>query len=107
MSSTNKICIIETTYSDKAVGETIIQKLLQKKLAACIQQQQINSHYHWQGKIQNDTEYLLRIKTRCDLYSQVEKLILQRHHYDLPEVIMIPIENASQSYIDWVIKETS
>ncbi len=98
-------CVITTTFSDAAVGERLIDALMSCKLAACIQALQIASYYHWDGKLNNEKETLLLIKTKTALYPEVEACIRANHSYDLPEIIMLPITGGSPEYLAWISRE--
>ncbi|MFV0626234.1 MAG: divalent-cation tolerance protein CutA [Alphaproteobacteria bacterium] len=98
--------VVLTTAKDKIEAEVIAKTLLEEKLCACIQLFPISSYYHWEGKFENSSELLLLIKTRKELYSEVEKRILELHSYDVPEIISLPIENGFSGYLDWIKKET-
>jgi periplasmic divalent cation tolerance protein len=95
-------CVVLTTFSKEETGEKIISSLLTKKLAACIQVQKISSYYWWNGHVANDPESLLFIKTKCNLYEEVEKDILTNHDYEVPEIIKLPIENGFLGYLNWM-----
>ncbi len=98
--------VILTTLKDKLEAESLAKILLEEKLCACIQLFPISSYYHWAGKVEDSTEFLLLIKTKKELYSEVEKRILECHSYDIPEIISLPIENGFSGYLDWIKKET-
>ncbi len=100
----NDYCIILTTYSNQVIGKKIIDSLISKKLAACIQTQKITSYYHWKGEVKNDKEHLAIIKTRKKLYSKVEEDILSNHDYEVPEIIEISITGGLPSYLNWIKK---
>ncbi|MGB5685348.1 MAG: divalent-cation tolerance protein CutA [Candidatus Electrothrix sp.] len=100
-----KYCLIITSYADEDNGKKIIDALLSERLAACVQVMPIQSYYHWQGKIANDDEKLLLIKTKSSLYTKVEKAILAHHAYELPEVIQLPISAGFSGYLNWLKKE--
>lgn len=100
-----KYCLIITSYADEDNGKKIIDALLSERLAACVQVMPIQSYYHWQGKIANDDEKLLLIKTKSSLYTKVEKAILAHHAYELPEVIQLPISVGFSGYLNWLKKE--
>ncbi len=55
----NEYCIVITTYADDQIGKNIIDSLLKKHLAACVQVQSIQSYYHWNNNINCDNEKLL------------------------------------------------
>lgn len=58
------------------------------------------------GKLENTDEILLTIKTRKDLYESVEKCIKANHSYEVCEIIMIPIENGSKEFFEWIDENT-
>ncbi|MGR5062846.1 divalent-cation tolerance protein CutA [Photobacterium sp. DNB22_13_2] len=94
-----------TTFSDDEVGEKIIHSLIEKRLAACVQVQSIESYYHWRGKVAKDQEKLVIIKTTSALYAQVEADILANHDYDTPEIVQLPITAGYSDYLQWIEKE--
>ncbi|MCF6764585.1 divalent-cation tolerance protein CutA [Thiotrichales bacterium 19S3-7] len=83
---------------------TILAELLvESKLAACVNIiPKIESIYHWQGQIQHDKESLLLIKTTQAHYQELEKIILQHHPYDIPEIISFDISNGHENYLNWI-----
>ena len=105
MNSKDNYCLVLTSCADKQIKQNIIDVLLNKKLAACIQVQNIESHYRWQGKINNDAEYLLMIKTKNSLYLQVEKAIKSVHNYEIPEIISLPVKQGYKEYLSWIDDE--
>ena len=105
MSNTNA-CVVMTTAPSKEVAENLARAVLGARLAACVQIQQIESHYWWDGKITSDAEQLLYFKTTRDHYAALEQAILRDHPYDTPEIIMLPIEAGSRKYLDWIARET-
>ena len=102
-----KHIIIVTTTDDKKVAVAIAQALLEAKLAACIQINNIDSLFMWNGKLSKIKEFRLLIKTRDSHYSEVEKFILNNHNYDLPQIIKLDITDGLPSYLEWIEKETS
>ena len=98
-------CVVMTTFSDDAVGKAIIHSLIEKRLAACVQVQAIESYYHWEGEVNHDHEKLVMIKTTTDLYDQVEADILANHDYDTPEIIQLPITAGYSDYLQWIASE--
>ncbi|OAN13139.1 cytochrome C biogenesis protein [Photobacterium jeanii] len=98
-------CVVMTTFADDKVGKRIIDSLIEKRLAACIQVQAIESYYHWQGEVNCDAEKQVMIKTKCALYSQVEAEILRLHDYETPEIIQLPIIAGFKDYLGWINDE--
>ncbi len=75
------------------------------KYAACVNiLPGVTSVYEWQGKIENDSELLLMIKTRTERMADLTEYVNANHPYDVPEVISTTIEKGSQAYLDWIGK---
>lgn len=81
--------------------------LVDRRLAACVQRLAVDSTYRWRGSIQNDPETLLLIKTRRDRYDAVAAFLAEGHPYDEPEVLMLPVANASAGYAGWLTDEAA
>ena len=91
------------TCPDEQVASKIAQKLVENRLAACVNIiPAIKSVYRWQGKTEQDNEVLLIIKTRKDVFSRLEAQIREDHPYELPEIVAVPIDTGLQSYLDWI-----
>ncbi len=99
-------CIIMTTFASAEQAEPIVSALLERRLAACIQRIAISSSYVWEGKVQNDPELLILIKTRDELFREVKETIEKLHPYDTPEVVKVPIDAGSASYLAWIDEVT-
>ena len=94
---------ILTTVSTEEEGHLIANELVKNKLAACVNiVPKVHSVYEWENTIQNETEVLLMIKTtkarEKDIYQTVQSL----HSYDTPELITLPIDNGSDTYLHWL-----
>ncbi len=94
--------IIKTTFENKKDAELIAKKILDNKLAACIQLSEIESYYKWNGKAQNSNEYKVEIKTLSKNYKKIENLISKNHKYKIPEIISYKINKGSKKYFDWM-----
>ncbi len=100
-------CIIQSTTASEEEAKTIAKQLVEKKLIACCSIiPKITSIYTWQGKINEDNEALMIMKTKAELYSKVEKEIKKLHSYEVPEIICIPINSGSKKYLNWIDEQT-
>ena len=97
-----KYAMILTTCPNRENAVQIANLLLKQKLAACVQLQEVESFYTWEGEPQNGIEILLSVKTRADKFQEVEKTICAAHPYTCPQIIQLPIENGFQSYLAWI-----
>jgi periplasmic divalent cation tolerance protein len=96
------VIFVLTTVETEQQAEVFAQKILEEKLAACVQIQKIQSRYWWNEKIERADEYLLSIKTRADLSSELSDFIKQNHFYEIPEIVQIPIAGGSEEYLNWM-----
>ena len=82
---------------------TIANLAVKKNLAACGNIfPKIKSIYKWQNKLQNDNETLLILKTNSNKYPLLEKLILEKHSYEVPCILKIPISDGNKEYLKWI-----
>jgi periplasmic divalent cation tolerance protein len=98
-------CLVMTTFADEENGRQIIDALLAERLAACVQVMPVQSVYRWQGKVECAGEQLALIKTKRSLFSQVRDAILAQHIYQVPEIVLVPIQDGSAAYLDWIAAE--
>ncbi|WP_375749856.1 divalent-cation tolerance protein CutA [Vibrio sp. HN007] len=103
---TDPFCMVLTTVNCDSTKNTIIESLLKNKLAACIQVLPIHSHYIWDGKVQEDNEQLLIIKTQKGLFNELESVIQSLHDYDVPQIVQVPITNGLNPYLCWIEEST-
>jgi len=99
--------IILVTASSEEEAKKIAQVLVEKRLAACVNLiKDIRSIFRWKGKLSDEKEILLVIKTRKKLYKNVEEEVISLHSYEVPEIIALPIILGSKDYLYWVDSET-
>jgi periplasmic divalent cation tolerance protein len=95
--------IVITNVPDRAVADKIAHALVDQKLAACVNiLAPCSSVYRWQGNVETATEIPLLIKTRADIYAEVEAAIKDLHPYELPEIVAVPVVQGSPEYLDWI-----
>ena len=83
------------------IGKKIGHALVKEKLAACVNViPGLTSIYEWEGRMEEDSEALLKIKTKTSLINNVTDEVKKLHSYDTPEVIATPITGGNQKYID-------
>lgn len=94
---------VVTTTAEKKDAETLAQVVLESRLAACVQiSGPIDSRYWWNGRIETAGEWLVTIKTRRDLFKRLEKLLLEKHPYDQPEIVGTAVVEVSAGYLKWL-----
>ena len=99
---TDKIVVLSTCGSAEE-AERIARRLLEDRLAACVNViPQIRSYYRWQGKIEDATEHLLLIKTSREAFEPLRAVLESSHSYELPEVLALPVIAGSANYLAWI-----
>ena len=94
------VVMISAPNEDEAVS--LARKLVEGRLAACVQIHPIRSIYIWQNGLCDDREHLLLVKTRTDLLETLEKTVQIHHPYQVPEVTVVPMLMGSASYLRWM-----
>ncbi len=95
--------IFLVTVPSMELGKKIGRILVEAKLAACVNIiPNIYSIYSWKGKIEEDNEQLLLIKTTDQKSEKLIAKVKELHSYETPECIGIKIEKGSQQYLDWI-----
>ncbi len=96
-----------TKCPDEESANAIALALVESKLAACVNiLPRVQSIYRWQGVVESATEIPLFIKSTVTNYPALEAAIRERHPYDVPEIIALPIQAGLPAYLNWVAAET-
>jgi periplasmic divalent cation tolerance protein len=106
MGHLSEFCMALTTASDPAVVKRLIDKALEARLAACVQVIAIESHYRWQGQVEQTQESLLVFKAKTVDYHDLEDLIRAHHGYQVPEILQVPVTAGLPAYLGWLREET-
>ncbi len=94
------------TAADEKEAEAIAATLVEERLVACVTMLPVRSVYRWEGAVQHDTETVLFAKTRADLVERAMARIVELHSYEVPCVLVLPIEAGHRPYLDWVDEVT-
>ncbi len=99
------VVLITAPNEDEAVK--ISKSLVEEKLAGCVNiVRNVRSIYSWQGKIEDDSEVLMIVKTKSDLFEELEKRVKSIHSYTVPEIIGLKIKKGSENYLKWLEEVT-
>ena len=100
-----KARLVLVTAPNEKEAKTIARKVVEKKLAACVNiVSRLSSVYRWEGDVQEDAEVLMLIKTTKKRLEKLEKLVKKLHCYDVPELVVLKIEGGSSEYMKWLQK---
>lgn len=95
--------IVFTTAQNNEGAETLAMKIIEAKLAACVQiLPQMKSFYFWESAVHADSEHLLLIKTLEENYDALEAFIKSNHSYETPEIVAVASEKVSVDYLNWM-----
>ncbi len=99
---TDKRIVLSTTGS-KEEAQKIARALVERRLAACVNVVgPIESVYRWKGAVETAGEFLCIVKTTAAAVEGVLAAIKELHSYELPEVVVLPIEHGSKDYLTWI-----
>ncbi len=100
--------LVLTNCPDEESANAIALALVEERLAACVNiLPRVQSVYRWQGAVESATEIPLFIKSTATNYPALEAAIRNRHPYQVPEIIALPIERGLPAYLDWIASETT
>ena len=95
--------VVLTTVASADEGEAIARALVQERLAACVNVVRgVRSFFFWEGRLQEDDETLLLVKTRRERYGELEARIRSLHSYSVPEILALAVEAGLPAYVEWV-----
>lgn len=98
---------IYSTFPNKKKAKGVGERLIRKRLAACCNIFPIEAVYSWQGKIVQDKEFVVIIKTKKGNFKKIEQFILENHPDDTPCILEIPINRVTARYLGWFNKNLS
>ena len=95
---------VVTTVATQAEAQAMAQALVQRHLAACVQISQIDSVYLWQGRLHQEPECRLVVKTTRERYPRVEQAIRELHSYELPAIHARAFDAIYAPYAEWIVQ---
>ena len=103
MSITANFFLVYITTKNEEEALTLANFAVEKNLAACGNIfPKMKSVYKWNEKLQNDDETLLILKTNSSKYPLLKKLIKEKHSYEVPCILKIPIIDGNKEYLKWI-----
>lgn len=95
------------TAPDEDTARKIALSLVEERFAGCVNIiKGVRSIYSWEGRIEDDTEVMMVIKTKKRLFEQLSNRITELHPYSVPEIIALPILQGSSDYLRWLDEVT-
>src|SRR5438128_2286846 len=102
---TEKIVVLSNCGSEEE-ARRVARALVEARVAVCVNiLPGIQSIYRWQGAIQEDSEWMLVIKSTRSMFDRLSVELRKAHSYQVPEVLAIPVIAGNQDYLDWMDRE--
>jgi periplasmic divalent cation tolerance protein len=103
----SEVVLVLSTVVDDERAEVLARTLVDERLAACVNlHAPMVSIYRWKGQVERDTERQLVIKTTRGRLPALEARLRELHSYELPELIVISVDEGSAAYLGWVVDQT-
>lgn len=104
---TTSVRVVLCTVPSEQVGVQIAQTLLEEQLVACVNiLPGVRSLYRYKGKLEDDRELLLVIKTSDERLPSLIRRVPELHPYEVCEVIALEVSAGHPPYLDWVLGST-
>ena len=98
---------VQCTTDSRAEAMQLARAAVEARLAACAQVAgPMTSTYWWDDGVERAEEWLIMLKLPADRYDELAALLTERHSYDEPEIIALPILRGSAGYLTWITEET-
>ncbi len=103
MSTASGALVVLVTAPSAEKAAELGRAVVSERLAACANVvPAIRSIYWWEGKVQDDAEALIVLKTTRARFEALRDRVLALHPYQVPEVVALPIEAGSEKYLEWI-----
>jgi len=100
--------VVLVTAPDAEVAAGLARALVEARLAACGNVVPgLRSIYRWEGRVHDEPEALLLLKTTRGRFEALRDEVLRRHPYAVPEVLALPVEAGSAPYLAWLEGQVS
>lgn len=93
---------VHTSFGNEVDARRITKMLIEERLAACANVFHAYSIYHWKGRIEDEDEVLVILKTDTEHYPALEQRLQSIHPYEIPMIVALPIQTGIESYLCWL-----
>ena len=99
---TPELVEISTTVASEAEGLAIARRLVEEGLVACGNVLPCRSVYRWEGRVQDEAEFVVLLKTLAGHAPAAERRLAELHAYATPAILRLPVLHANEDYVAWV-----
>jgi periplasmic divalent cation tolerance protein len=104
---TERMVFVYTTYPSLVEAEEAGRALVERRLCACVNiLPGMVSYYWWQGQVERGEEVVMIVKTRASLSERVSAAVKEMHSYEVPAILVLPLETVDAAYLQWMTRET-
>jgi periplasmic divalent cation tolerance protein len=108
MEMNSEYLVVLCTCPTAGDADAVATALLEQQLAACVNRVPgVRSMYRWEGKVEQDDEVMLVIKTATRHFERLEAAVRTLHPHEVPEIIGLPVVVGSRGYLDWIGESVS
>ena len=99
----SEIVVLLTTWPDESSAREAAQDWLKKRLVGCVNiLPTMQSLYIWDGELTSGTEHQMILKTTASQAPALQKAIIDRHPYECPEILQLPVVGGYEEYMNWI-----
>ncbi len=100
--------VVLITVASREEADKIARRLVEDRLAACANiVPKVRSLFTWEGKLSQEDEVLLVVKSRRSRFRELAGTVKTLHSYSVPEIIALPIVEGSAAYLQWISDVTT
>ena len=100
--------VVLTTLANTDEAVKFVKQLLERRLVACgTILPGTRSLYRWEGKLADEIEVVVMLKTRSGAIHGLERAFKELHPYKVPELLAVPVSGGLERYLGWINDETS
>ena len=108
MSGSGTAIVAFSTFADLETARKVARVLVEERRVACANVvPQIESIYHWKGRIESTAEVLVIFKTTRECYAGFEERLRTLHPYEVPEIIALDLAAGLPAYLRWIAESVS
>lgn len=103
MTQSTERFVVLSTAPDAEAAAMLARTLVQERHAACVNVVPgVRSFYRWEGRVHDEAEALLVVKTDRERLAGLIEALAEAHPYDCPEIVALPIADGLPAYLDWI-----
>lgn len=95
------MALVRTTVGSRNDADDLARQLVNGGLAACVHVQEVRSLYKWQGKLEEQNEWVVEARALESRAVAVREAMLADHKYEVPLVETLTVTGIPKEYLDW------